>query len=424
MGLVASVLRILSSVGSLLTSIGIMTLGGSLLGILLPLNMHAAGLSTETAGLVMAAYFGGMLAGSVYGRRIIGRVGHIRAYAGFGAIVAALILGHGLWLNGAAWAALRFVHGFCGAGLSATLESWLHERSDNRSRGRVLGIYLIIAYAAVIGGQLSVNLWHIESLQGYAVAALLTCLALVPVLLTRIAAPDLSGIEPLGFYALYKASPLAVVGCVASGMMMGTYFGLGALFASDIGLNVLGVSLFTGSVMFGALALQWPIGRLSDRVERRRVLLGVLATVVAVCAVAAVAGHDGLGILGLMALGALLGGTASSVYPLATAQAFDHLPRARYVAASGGLLLAYAIGAAIGPASCGRVMAMFGPYAFFGFIGSVAAALALFVAYRMTRRAAVPVAEQEAVVVVPRNSPLAAELDPRTPAASESHRTQ
>jgi len=422
-GLVASVLRILSSVGSLLTSIGIMTLGGSLLGILLPLNMHAAGLSTETAGLVMAAYFGGMLAGSVYGRRIIGRVGHIRAYAGFGALVAALILGHGLWLNAVAWAVLRFVHGFCGAGLSATLESWLHERSDNKSRGRVLGIYLIIAYAAVIGGQLLVNLWTIDSLQGFAVAALLTCLALVPVLLTKIAAPDLSEIEPLGFYALYKASPLAVVGCVAAGMMMGTYFGLGALFASDIGLNVLGVSLFTGSVMFGALALQWPIGRLSDRVERRRVLLGALATVVAVCATAVGAGHEGLGILGLMALGALLGGTASSVYPLATAQAFDRLPRARYVAASGGLLLAYAIGAAIGPATCGRVMAMFGPYAFFGFIGSVAGVLGLFVAYRMVRRAPLPVAQQEAVVVVPRNSPLAAALDPRTPPAPEAQRT-
>jgi len=416
------VLRILSSIGPLLSSIGIMTLGGSLLGILLPLNMHAAGLSTETAGLVMAAYFGGMLAGSVYGRRLIGRVGHIRAYAGFGAVTAALILGHGLWLNGAAWALLRFVHGFCGAGLSATLESWLHERSDNRSRGRVLGIYLIIAYAAVIAGQLLVNFWDIRSLQGYAVAALLTCLSLAPVLLMQNAAPDLSEIEPLGFYALYKASPLAVVGCAASGMMMGSYFGLGALFAADIGLNVLGVSLFTGSVMFGALALQWPIGRLSDRVERRRVLLAALATVVAVCAIAVVSGRAGLGMIGLMGLGALLGGTASSVYPLATAQAFDHLPRGHYVAASAGLLLAYAIGAALGPAACGRAMAIFGPYAFFGFIGSVAAALALFVVYRMVRRAPLPVAQQEAVVVVPRNSPVAAELDPRTPPEPEPGR--
>jgi len=405
--------RTLSSLAALLLGAGIMMAGNSLLGIVLPLKMDAAGFSTEMVGLVMAAYFGGLLAGSIYGKRLIGEVGHIRAFAGFAAIIAAVTLAYPMVFNAVSWAILRFVGGFCIAGLFAAMESWLNERSDNAIRGQVLSIYMAVNYMAIMAGQLMINLWDVGAVDGFIMAALLTSLSLVPVVLTRVQAPSLEDIEPLAFRALYRASPLAVVGSGIAGMVMGSYYAMGAVFADSQGFEVFEVSLFMSSVILGGMVLQWPIGRVSDRFDRRTVLLCVLCVAALACAggVAATVARVPLPVF--LGLGVVMGGAMTTIYPICVAQAFDYLPRSRYVAASSGLMLAYALGATAGPVTSAFAMGALGPVALFGFIGTVAALFAAFVVYRMAARRPLPAAEQEPVVSMPRMSPVCAELDPR-----------
>lgn len=404
----------LASIAALLMGALIMLLGSSLLGIALPLRMSAAGFSTEVTGVVMGAYFAGLLAGSIYGKRVIGEVGHIRAFAGFAAIMAAAALAYPMQVGAISWGLLRFIGGFCVAGVFAAIESWLNERSSNETRGRVLSVYMVSNYLGIMLGQFMINLWDIGTAEVFMMASLLTSLSLVPVVLTRVAVPDFSQIKPLSLSALYRASPLAVVGSLASGTALGGYYGLGAIFAEQIGFSIFEVSLFMGSVILGGLLLQWPIGRISDRYDRRSVLLVILLLVVASCGA-------GLVILLLMAeafplllgVGLLLGGTMMCIYPIAVSQAYDHLTADRYVGASSGLLLAYSVGATAGPVLCGIVMAHLGPQAFFGFIITVALLLIAFVLYRLRVREAVPPEERETFVPLPRMSPVVAELDPR-----------
>lgn len=406
-------LHTLASVAALLLGATVLMAGNSLLGLTLPLKLDAARTSPEVVGLVMAAYFGGLWMGSVYGRRLIGEVGHIRAFAGFAAIIGAVALAYPMLFNSLSWGVLRFISGFCIAGVFAVLESWLNERAENKTRGQVLGIYMIAMYGAGIAGQLLVNLWDLEALEGFIMAALLTSLSIVPVVLTRVEAPRLERIEPLSIRALYGASPLAVVGSCCSGAVMSAYYGMGPIFAAKAGLSVFQVSVFMASVILGGMMLQWPIGHISDRLDRRSVLLCVLAGVVAVCVIGAWAAGRQAPFPAFVAIGMLLGGGMTTIYPICVAQAFDHLPRTRYVAAAGGLLLAYSVGATFGPIVSAFAMGRLGPAAFFGVIGAVLAGYAAFVIYRMTARAPVPAEEQEPVVIVTRMSPVGAELDPR-----------
>ena len=406
-------LLILASVASLLFGAGVLMLGNSLMNITLPLKMDAAGFSTEVTGLIMAGYFAGLLAGSLFGKRPIIQVGHIRAFAGFAAILAAVVLAHPLIFDPVAWGVLRFLTGVCIAGLFAAMESWLNERSDNETRGRVLSVYMMVNYCGIMVGQFMVNLWSLEQLEGFIMAALLICLSLVPVALTRIEAPDLEEVKPLSLAELYRASPLSVVGCAAGGMMMASYYGMGPVFARQAGFDVFQISVFMGAVILGAFLLQYPIGRLSDRYDRRKVMVAMLFVVMAVTAAAIVAASLADPLPALLALAPLLGGAMTSLYPLSLGQAYDYLPRDRYVAAAGGLILAYGVGATAGPVLSSLAMGALGPQAFFGFIGMVAALIAAFVLYRMRARAALPKDQQREFVALPRMSPVVAELDPR-----------
>jgi MFS family permease len=407
-------LPILTSVSSIFAAVLLFMLGNSLLGITLPLKMQAAGFANELTGVVMAAYFAGLLAGCVYGRKLIFRVGHIRAFAGLSALNVSAILGFAMIFDPVSWAVLRFVSGLSIAGIFSALESWLNDRLDNTNRGRVLGVYMVINYCAMALGQLSINVWHLDSLGGFVAAAFLSSLAIVPVALTRAEAPSLAEAAPVSLGELYRVSPLAVAGAVFSGLMLGAFWGMGAVFGREIGFSVFETSLFTGSYIVGGLVLQIPIGRLSDLFDRRTVLCNVLAAAVMVCFAGLAAGRLGDPLLLVLALSALLGGAISNVYPLSIAQAFDYLDRARYVAGASRMLMAYAVGAIAGPLLCSIAMSQLGAHAFFGYIGLVAGLLAAFALFRMGRRQALPVEEQREFVALPRMSPAGAALYPDT----------
>jgi MFS family permease len=405
-------LPILTSVSSIFAAVLLFMLGNSLLGITLPLKMEAAGFANELTGVVMASYFAGLLAGCVYGRTLIFRVGHIRAFAGLSALNVSAILCFAMIFDPLSWAVLRFVSGLSIAGIFSALESWLNDRLDNANRGRVLGVYMVINYCAMALGQLSINVWRLDSVGGFIAAAFLASLAIVPVALTRTEAPSLADAAPVGLGELYRVSPLAVAGAVFSGLMLGAFWGMGAVFGREIGFSVFEASLFTGSYIFGGLLLQIPIGRLSDRFDRRTVLCNVLAAAVMVCFAGLAAGRLGDPLPLVLVLAALLGGAISNVYPLSIAQAFDYLDHARYVAGASRMLMAYAVGAVAGPLLCSTAMSQLGPHAFFGYIGLVAGLLAAFALFRMGRRPALPVEEQREFVALPRMSQVGAALYP------------
>ncbi len=408
-----SVGKVLASVRPLLAGGGAFIIGNSLLGIVLPLRMTAAGYPVMLIGLVMAAYYAGLALGGIQGKRVILRVGHIRAFAVFAAVLATTALAYPVAFTVPTWIALRLVNGFCIAGLLATVESWLNDRSSNATRGRVLGLYMMTIYLAVASGQVLVSIADIESYGPFMLAAALITLSLVPVALTSLGAPALAGHRRLGVRTLYANSPVGVVGAAVAGMLVGSFYGLGVVFARGIGLDVAHSALFMTMVVVGGFVFQWPIGMLADRLDRRIVLAAVLTAVALAWALVAFASASAVALPALYGLAVVFGGAISSVYPLCVAQTFDRLERQHYVSASGRLLMIHAFGAMAGPLLASALMAAYGPYGFFLFESTVAVGFAVFAAYRVWRRPPAPPDQQERFVAVPDVTPVAADLDPR-----------
>ena len=409
----------LRSVASLVLGAGILILGNGLMGITLPIRMGVEGLPPEVSGLVMSSYYAGLVGGCIYGQRIIGRVGHIRAFAAFAAIASAATLLHALWFDALPWAILRAVSGFCLAGLFAAIESWLNVRSSNETRGQILSFYMVVAYFSSGIGQLLVNGWQVTGVELFCLAALLFSLSLVPVVLTRVEAPDLGHIRALSFRQLYEISPLGVAGTFGAGLLSGAFYGMGAIFGQAIGLSIFSVSLFMGVTVFGGLLLQWPIGRLSDRFDRRTVLVWVLAATAVVCFAEFVVAMTGFSTSRmLLVLTGLFGGLMATLYPISVAHAFDYIDRDQTVAASAGMLLAWGIGATFGPLLAAAVMGQLGPSSLFLFLMVVSAALAIFARHRMRQRSALPADEQAPFVPLDSRIMLG-QLDPRTDSDDE-----
>lgn len=409
----------LRSVASLLFGVFLLILGNSLLGILLPVRMGVENLTPEIAGLVMSCYYIGLVLGSLWGKRIIGRVGHIRAFAAFAAGASAATLLHSLWFDPVPWALLRILSGFCMAALFAAIESWLNTRSSNETRGQILSMYVVVAYLGSSAGQFLVNFGDVQSLQPFMLTALLLTVSLVPVVLTRVAGPELETSAPLSLKKLYNISPVGVVGCVVSGVITGAFYGMGAIYAQNLDYSVFEVSLFMGITVIGGLVAQWPIGRLSDQFDRRTVMIWVLlAMVVACCGSFAIAWSGSQDFYAILVLTFIFGGTAAAVYPLAVAHACDYIEQRQMLAASSGLLLSWALGSAAGPLLGAAVMGRFGDPSLFLMLAVSALLLAAFVRYRMTRRIAKPADEQTNFVPVSTVGHAVTELDPRTESSS------
>ena len=407
-------IQILASVFSLLLGAGILVIGNSLLGIVLPVRLGIERVPEFQSGLVMSAYYLGFVLGSARIQAMIRRAGHIRSFAAVAAILTAATMVHALIFDVWVWAALRVVAGFCMAGLYAIIESWLNVKSSNDNRGQVLSIYVVTIYAASFGGQFLVNIGTVQGNELFCVVGLAVVLSLVPVVLTRVAGPEIDKIKAMSLMALYRASPLGAVVTCGAGLLSGAFYALGALYANGLGLSVFHVSLFMGAPIFGGLALQYPIGWLSDRYDRRTVLLGVLAgALISSVMVILIAVKQGpfTGTLGAVFV---FGGCLAAIYPIAVSQVYDYIERAEMVAASGGMLLIWSLGAVAGPLIASALMGRFGSEAFFIYLTVVALALLIFTRYRMVRRTARPADQQTGFVPMQTTSAIAGALDPRT----------
>jgi len=407
-------IHILASVFSLLLGAGILVVGNSLLGIVLPVRMGIEHVPEFQSGLVMSAYYLGFVIGSARIQVLIRRAGHIRAFAALAAILTAAAMVHALVFDVWVWGAMRVVAGFCLAGLYAIIESWLNVKSSNDNRGQVLSIYVVTIYTASFAGQFLVNIGNVEGTELFCIVGLAVAISLVPVVLTRVAGPEIDKIKPMSLLSLYRASPLGAVVTCGAGLLSGAFYALGAIYAHELGLSVFHVSLFMGAPIFGGLCLQYPIGRLSDRYDRRTVLLGVLVgTLISTVAVLLIAMKQGP-FTGTLVAVFVFGGCLAAIYPIAVSQIYDYIDRAEMVGASGGLLLIWSIGAVAGPLIASALMGPFGPEAFFIYLAVVSLALLIFTRYRMVRRIARPADQQTGFVAMQQTSAIAGALDPRT----------
>lgn len=380
------------AMAALLLSMGLLMLGNGLQSSLISLRASLEGFSTQFTGILMTGYFVGFLVGSVLTPKVVAQVGHIRVFAALASLASSVVLIHAVLIEPWLWFAMRLVTGFCIAGLFIVAESWLNDSVSNATRGQLLSLYMVITTGAMACSQLLLNLADPAGYALFILISVLVSLALLPILLSATPAPGFAAPEHMSLLRLYRSSPLGILGCFGTGMSMGGVFGMGVIYAQQIGLQLSSISLFMGLVFMGGVALQWPIGKLSDKFDRRKVLF-VVTALAALTALAAVAVAT-VSVLGLLVIVFLFGGLALPMYSLCVAHTNDALEPKQMVAASSNLVLTYGVGAALGPSLVAAVMGYVGPDGFFWYLAVVHAGVGFFALYRMARRNAVPTDEQ------------------------------
>ncbi len=384
---------------ALLTSTFVLAAGNGLLLTLIPVRAALDGRSTTFAALLAMVYFGGLVGGSLGSPVLIRTVGPIRTFAGLAAVLAATALLLEMSASPAVWLALRAAGGFCVAGLFVVVESWLNAQAATGHRGRLLAVYAVVLYLALACGQLLLWVAPAEGPRSFSAAAILLVCSLVPLALSKAREPSPERPEILGLGRLWSRAPLGLVACFVSGLLVGPLLGLAPIWAMQPAQASVGVSGIMAAAIVGGLALQLPVGWLSDHVDRR----WVLAAVLVVLGVAAPA----LGLAGplppaaLIAGAFLVGGLTFLVYPLGLALANDRLAPGQMVAAAGSLMLAYAVGAALAPPVVGRLMDLLGPGALFPAVGVIATAAGLATAVRARTHAPLPAGDQASFVPMP-----------------------
>ncbi|WP_127478149.1 MFS transporter [Sulfurivermis fontis] len=403
-------LKVIVSLFSLLFGIGLLLIGMGSLGTLLGVRAGIERFGPALTGVVMAAYFLGFIVGNYACPPLIRRVGHIRAFAAMAAIVTAVALTHALVVSPIAWFALRVVNGACMMGLYMVVESWLNVITPNERRGRVFAVYMATTLLAMAAGQYLILVGEITSLTPFALTAVFLALALVPVALTRIGQPAPVEVQRLSVHSLFTTAPLGAVGALFAGLATGAFWGMGPLFAHRIGLAPAGVALFMSAAILGGALLQWPIGRLSDNSDRRRVLA-------VVCLGAVVAALTSYGFVltipeALYVSAFVYGGFAFTVYSLSVAHTNDHLGKEQVLEATRTLLLLHGIGAAIGPALAGILMGLLGPGSLLVYFAVVQALLGGYAVLRM--RVRLPIIPAEPFTpMAGETSQVVLEMDPR-----------
>jgi MFS family permease len=380
----------------------------SLLGVRLGMEPE---ITSQVAGLVMSGYFVGMVLGCLAVPRIIEQVGHVRTFAALVSIMSAASISHAFFVDPWYWFILRVIYGVCVAGAYMVAESWLNGATSNDQRGSLLSVYMVAQYLAMTGAQFLLNLAPPSSFVLYALVSILFSLALVPLTLSRSAASSTVTRSALSFRQLYRISPLGMVASFGSGILSGALFGASSVYATAIGFSVPEVAIFVSAVLGGGLVMQWPVGKLSDLMDRRTVIAVtlVLSTVLGLL----LAFLPFPGFWAFVTMAGLYGGLCMTVYSLAIAHTNDYVEATDLVAASAGLLLAFGIGAVIGPIAATSAMDWVGNWGYYGFGALTAGLVALFTLWRMKQRQALPVDEQGPWVSVSRTTPMAAELDPR-----------
>lgn len=378
----------LAAASALLLGMTVLMLGAGLQATLLGVRATLEGFPTAVTGAVMAGYYVGYLGGSLAAPGLVRRVGHIRVFAALTSVAAAAILVQAVWVSPLSWALLRAVSGFCFAGIYVVAESWLNDRADNRTRGALLAVYMLVIYIGLGTGQFMLNFADPRGTLLFILIAVLISVAVVPIALSAQRAPEFALPRRVSFGELLHVSPLGTVGVLFSGAVSGTLFSLGSVYAAASGFDSAGVALFMACSILPAAALQLPVGRWSDRVDRRTVLvaMSVLAAVAALLALVLAELTSAWFAVAVAACG----GLSLTTYAVCVSHINDHLKPDQMVAASGTVILINGAGAVAGPVLVSAAMQAVGAGAYFGALAVLHAALAAFALWRKRVVAPIP----------------------------------
>jgi len=343
-------------------------LGNGLQGTLSSWRADFEGFSVLTTGLIMSGYFIGQLASSILSPKQIKKTGQIRTYAAYASIASTAILIQILFIEPPVWFVARFLSGFCIAGIMIIVEGWLNSISSNENRGQIFSIHMIVVWTGLALGQ---GLFAVDDPSGvslFLLASILLSVSLIPILLTEIKAPESDVQEFLGLRALWKASPAGVATIGFSGLASAGFFGVGTIYAVKAGLSVSETALFmTLFIGFGAVS-QWPLGWLSDKIDRRKVILLCCACVISICIV--LVSFEFTNTIFLI-LSALVGAFTLPLYSLGVAQANDRLEPKQMISASGTIVLVFSVFAALGPFTMSYFLEQFEMFGFMLYMGIV-----------------------------------------------------
>lgn len=374
---------------------------------LIPMLLVSGGVSTPTIGLIASAYFVGFLAGAVSCDRIVRSVGHIRAFAVFAAVAADGALLMGLTDSPAVWALMRALIGYCNAGLSLVAESWLNERSDRTTRGRTLGAYMVASWGAGALGPLVLDVAPPSSLL-FVVVGLAFTTAVLPMALTQQPNPEIRRDVQLGLRRLLQISPAGVACCLGAGLVNSVFYSLVPVFLTRGGHTASAVASFAAAANLAGLAVQAPLGLLSDRAGRRPVAVAVM---VSSCAASVLMGlRENASLAEFVAVGCLFAGCTAPLYSLGSSLTNDRLERGEALAATGGLLFAWSAGSTIGPSLAGAMMGRIGSSGLFVYLTLVLGVIGLFICTRMLLRGEVPREQRSVFVPAPALPPRHSEL--------------
>jgi len=396
----------LRAVWPLFAGVLLLQLGHGLQGSLVSLEASALNFSSTTTGVVMAGFYVGLFLSSMFSPKLIGRVGHVRVFAAYASLVSTAILLIPLWHNPIWWFAMRIVVGMCIGGLSIVAESWLNAASTNKTRGKMLSVYMIIAYGAAGAGQFLLNVGDSSGFVRFIMVSALVSLALVPMALTPLQAPAIETPKKVSLIDVFRLSPLAFVSTFAAGLAQSAFFSLGPIYGLAAGLSLVEISAMMALPMMAVILTQYPVGSLSDRFDRRIVITALTFMSSAIAGFIMFQWQQSA--IFLIIMFGLFGALSFPIYSLSVAHANDYLNSNQMLGASAKLVLIYGAGAIIGPAVAGVVMERAGNTGFMGFLMLVHGVLGLYAVGRMLVRPEtpdetgdyIPVAPQATTVVV------------------------
>mgnify|MGYP003465541546 CR=1 FL=1 len=407
--------RSILSVVPLLTGTLLLLMASGIQSMVMPLRGQWEGFSVDELGWLGTGWASGFVVGCLTAPQIIGKVGHVRAFAVFAALNAIIALASSLVVDPFPWLTMRVVTGFVMAGSFMVIESWLNDKSTNETRGMIFGLYSMITYFGITAGQMSVAVGTFLGPTLFIITGIIFCLSLLPVSLSTRSTPAPPASVSLDLGAIWRNSPVAAVACFLVGIANGCFGTLGAVYGSQTGMSPAAVAaMMSAAVLAGAL-IQIPVGKISDITDRRYVL----------AAAAGGASIAGLLILILrpqsaylvFSLVSIYGALAYALYSVAVAHANDHAGSGDFVKLSGGLLLLYGIGTIIGPLIGSQAMTIFGPAGLFAVTAGAQASMAAYAILRSFRRAPVPIGLRTLFRSTPSEralTPEAVRLDPRS----------
>jgi len=402
-------LQVISSAWALLLGMGLLMVGNGMQSTLLGVRGQIENFGTFEMSVVISAYFIGFLGGSRMAPNLIRRVGHVRVFAALASLISAVMILYPTLVNPWVWVLGRILIGFCFSAVFVTAESWLNDAASNENRGQALSIYMIVQTAGIVLAQ---GLMVTADPSGYVlfvIPSILVSIAITPILLSISPTPAFETTKAMSLRELMGFSPLGCVGMFLLGGVFSAQFGMASVYGSEAGLSVGEISTFVATIFIGGMITQYPIGWLSDRMDRR----ALIALTAAVGAVGASIGVMSNGDFTLILVAAfLMGSTSNPLYSLLLAYTNDFLDHEDMAAGSGVMIFLNGLGAVSGPLITGWVMGVFGPSGFYMLIGVLFSMLAIYAVYRATQRPAIPVDETGSFVAMSQSAmtPVAMEI--------------